>query len=108
MAEDPAEDRIQQTIRLNFAKVAAAERTGSTEEVQIHMAAATREIHEGIKEYMSSSGRFAARMQASLGYDSKQDEIIGLSADEEDPNLIKTRVNLTETARDSEIIKDFD
>lgn len=52
----------------------------------MHMAAATREIQEGMKEYMSSSDRFAARMQASLGKDAQQDEIVGLAADEEDPN----------------------
>ena len=101
MADDPAEDRIQQTIRTQFARVAAAERTGSTEDLQVHLAAANYEIQTGMKEYMSSTDRFAARMQASLGKDAQQQDDFGTYQDEEDPSQIKARINLTETERAS-------
>ena len=77
-SHDPAEARIQETIKRSLAKVAQAERTGSKEDIQAELKLVDQEIKESMREYLSSADRFAARMKASLEPSTASSEKKGL------------------------------
>lgn len=63
---DPVDRKLAASIKKSFAQVAHAERGGSLVDVRKSLAIANVDIKKSMKEYLSSTDRFSARLKASM------------------------------------------
>ena len=65
-ALDPAEQKLQSSIKRSFAQVQMAEMKGSQVDIRKSMAKADNDLKKSMKEFLSSTDKFAVRLKASM------------------------------------------